>query len=477
MERSTLAALRDCWMGGGAAFATAPAEWKQLAEAGEPDERERMVLAIAAQAFDVGLRPAAPKTLIRRPPLPTLALPTLPTELRPQFRTALKNVMDDRGRSRLLSLVAGRGYVAHPLDWMPAASDTLPPFVYAPWIDWRANDAAARKSGDEPLTADNWDEFYPAARRVALTALRNADPAAARALIEAKAASEAAEARLSIIELLRVRLSADDVPYLQSLSADRSGKVRELAARLLSRLGRQSARAEGDDPVAELAGFVEQGKAGFIRRRATFGPAKLTSNAQQARRAELFEQCSLTDLAATFGVGEKEFVDAWQFDADGGSSLVPMIANTASDDIIRDVAERLLSSGLSPALLTLLPRLDQAAIRGVATSALAGGLPGLHLLKSVDTLEPGRMNTDELLSSKAFEELLAALASTNEAEHRRAPDALEIFGFLADAAAARAIAGAAIAAGFPPADAALALLRLNMALAAPPPTDRPETRA
>lgn len=468
MERSTLAALRDCWMGGGAAFATAPAEWKQLAEAAEPDERERMMLAIAAQALDVGLRPAAPKTLIRRPPLPTLALPTLPADLRPQFRTALKNAMDNRGRSRLLSLVASRGYVAHPLDWMPAASDTESPSVYAPWIDWRANDAAARTFGDEPLTAENWDEFYPAARRVALTTLRNANPAAARALIEAKAASEVAEARLLIIEPLRVRLSADDVPYLQSLSADRSGKVRELAARLLSRLGRRSARAESDDPVAELARFVEQGRAGLTRRRTTFGPAKLKSNAQQARRAELFERCSLADLAAKFGVGEKEFVDAWPFDADGGQSLVPMIANTASDDIIRGVAERLLSSGLSPAMLTLLPRLDQAAIRGVVTSALADGLPGLHLLKAVDTLEPGRMNTDELLSSKAFTELRAAVAGTNEAERRRVPDALETFGFLANAAAAKAIADAAIAAGFPPAGAALALLRLNMALAARP---------
>jgi hypothetical protein len=468
LERSSLSALRDCWMGGGTALAFAPPEWRHLAETAQPDEGERMVLAIAAQAFDVGLRPAAPKTLVRRPPLPILALPALPADLRPQFRTALKNAIDSRGRTRLLSLVASRGFVAHPLDWMPAASDTDSPSVYAPWVDWRANDAAARKSGDSQLTVDNWDEFYPAARRVALTTLRNANPAAARVMIEAKAGGEPAEARLLIIEILRVRLSADDVPYLQSLAADRSGKVRELAARLLSRLGHRSAYDGTDDPVAELADFIEQGKAGFIRRRTTFGPVKLKSNAQQARRGELFEQCSLADLAAKFGVGEKEFVDAWLFDAEGGLSLMPMIANTAHDEIVREVADRMLSSGLSPALLGLLPRLDQGAIQSVAKSALAGGLQSLYLLKAVDTLEPGRMNAQDLLSSKAFQETGAAVSSTNEAEKRRVPDALETFGFLADASAAKSVADAIIAAGFPPADPALALLRLNMALPARP---------
>lgn len=468
MERSALSALRDCWMGGGAALAFAPTEWKHIAETAQPDEGERIVLAIAAQAFDVGLRPAAPKTLVRRPPLPALALPTLPADLRPQFRTALKNAVDNRGRSRLLSLVASRGFVAHPLDWMPAASDTDSPSIYAPWVDWRANDATARKTGDSQLTADNWHEFYPAARRVALTALRNADPAAARILIEAKAGGEAAEARLLIIETLRARLSADDVPYLQSLSTDRSSKVRELAARLLSRLGRRSASTEGDDPVAELAGFIEQGKAGFIRRRTTFSPAKLKSSAQQARRGELFEQCSLADLAAKFGVSEWEFLEAWQFDAEDGFALVPMIANTANDQLVLEVAEKLLASGLSPALIALLPRLDKGTIQRIARSALAGGMHGLYLLKTVDAVPAGGMGVDELLSSKAFKELRAAISSTNEAERRRVPDALEMFGFLADTTAAKAVADAITAAGFPPADPVLALLRLNMALPARP---------
>ncbi|RVD33952.1 hypothetical protein EN741_31020, partial [Mesorhizobium sp. M4B.F.Ca.ET.019.03.1.1] len=71
-EQAGLARLRDGWISGGAAFELAPAEWKEVAAAANPDEQERRLLAIAAQALDVALRPAAPKTLKRRPPLPAL---------------------------------------------------------------------------------------------------------------------------------------------------------------------------------------------------------------------------------------------------------------------------------------------------------------------------------------------------------------------------------------------------------------------
>ncbi|TKB29139.1 MAG: hypothetical protein E5W81_34370, partial [Mesorhizobium sp.] len=80
----------------------------------------------------------------------------------------------------------------------------------------------------EKLTAENWDEFYLAARRLALADMRRTDPTSARMLIEAKASGEPAEVRLALVELMRFGLSAEDAPFLKSLSADRSGKVREL---------------------------------------------------------------------------------------------------------------------------------------------------------------------------------------------------------------------------------------------------------
>ncbi|OWK22515.1 hypothetical protein AJ88_10650 [Mesorhizobium amorphae CCBAU 01583] len=66
LEQTGLAAMRDCWITGGPTFDLAPAAWKEIAGTAGPDERERRLLAIAAQALDIGLRPAAPKVLKRR---------------------------------------------------------------------------------------------------------------------------------------------------------------------------------------------------------------------------------------------------------------------------------------------------------------------------------------------------------------------------------------------------------------------------
>jgi hypothetical protein len=106
---------------------------------------------------------------------------------------------------------------------MPDASDEDAPDVYALWRDWAAFTAAGettrRQTGDQ-LTADNWDDFWPAARKAALIGLRRRDPSAARALLEAKLGSENAEARLRLVSLLSERLSGDDVAFLESLAAN-----------------------------------------------------------------------------------------------------------------------------------------------------------------------------------------------------------------------------------------------------------------
>jgi len=94
------------------------------------------------------------------------------------------------------TLVASRGYVLHPMDWMPSASDQNSPDVYAPWIDWQASVEGLKIAPQEQLTVQNWDDFYPAARRIALGEMRRRDPAAARSLIETKAPGEPAEVRL-----------------------------------------------------------------------------------------------------------------------------------------------------------------------------------------------------------------------------------------------------------------------------------------
>ena len=464
-ERSGFSAMRDCWISGGLAVPLAPPEWKEIVSGAPEAERERLLLAIAGQALDVGFRPAAPKTLSTATPLPRLALPVLPERLRPLFRAALKHAAEPRGRMRAAALVAARGFVAHPLDWMPpASSEVEAPAIYAPWVDWNAQAARPDERRLEALTADNWGDFYPSGRRIALADIRRSDPARARDLLQAKAAGEAAEARLALIELLRVNLSAADVPYLQSLSADRSGKVKQLAARLLARVGQRSTGEEAAADAAELAAFIEQGKSGWLRRRVVYAPKELKSQAQTQRRAALFESCQLIDLADKLGTTDLELVEAWQL---GGKDRVDlafagMVVGSGSDAAVEKLAERLWAAGDAASLYELMPRLDEAALRRCVGGVLSGGSGMLVLFSAADRIEPGTFGVDELMRSRLYKEARAAIAAGNEAARRMVDPAM--FGLLATANAAEAIVQDLSAAGLTVADPSLALLRLNAAL-------------
>ncbi|MGX9571522.1 DUF5691 domain-containing protein [Mesorhizobium sp. f-mel] len=467
-EQTGLATMRDCWITGGAAFDLAPTAWKTIAGGASPDEQERRLLAVAAQALDVALRPAAPKTLKRRPPLPRLSLPMLPERLRPLLRAALKHAVDSRRKTRVVTLVASRGFVLHPMDWMP--SDQNSPDDYAPWIDWQASFDGERHAPLEKLTAENWDEFYPAARRIALADMRRTESASARMLIEAKASGEPAEVRLALIELMRFDLNPEDAPFLKSLSADRSGKVRELAGRLLARLGEHGHLSEGgaDDPAVELAAFISEGKSGFIRRRTTYTPAKLKSPAQEKRRAELFETCNLVDLAARFGTTEPEFIGAWQFGTDNNADVLiaRMVAASGSDAAVTQMADTLVADGGKPALfvLHLTPRLDSRRKRALVRLILkqANYLSAINLAEGIDA---GWLEWDDLSNGSALAGLRSAVAGNDEAVRRGADDILESLGFLATATTAAKLIDEVVAAGMPPAAPSLSVLRLNAALA------------
>lgn len=471
LDQAGLARLRDGWISGGAAFELAPAEWKEVAAASSPDEQERRLLAIAAQALNVALRPAAPKLLKRRLPLPVLALPMLPERLRPLLRAALKYAADARLKTRVAALVGSRGFVLHPMDWMPAATDQESPDIYAPWVDWQAGADSEKKSRNEYLTAETWDDFYPAARRSALVDLRRSAPALARTLIETKGASEPAEVRLALIELMRFGLGADDVPFLKSLSADRSGKVREMASRLLARLGERGNPASGgsEDPTVELAAFVEEGKSGFIRRRSTYAPIKPKSQAQQARRADLFASCYFGDLVAHFGKTEADFIGAWQFGVDDGADLflVRMVAASGGDAAVASLADLLAAAGGRLAILglQLAARLDSGRKRVLIRQILHDG-QNLAALNMVEGAEAGWLEWGDLAKGKTLSALRSAVSGDNDVVKRNAEQHLETIGFLATAATAEKLIGEVVAAGLPPASPSLSLLRLNAALTA-----------
>ena len=472
IEQAGLTAMRDCWITGGAAFDLAPATWKAIAGNANPDERERRLLAIAAQAIEIALRPAAPKALKQRPPLPELALPMLPERLRPLLRAALKHAADARFKTRVATLVASRGFVLHPLDWMPAASYREVPDVYAPWVDWQAGVDGEKQSRREQLTAQTWDDFYPAARRTALTDMRRTAPALARQLIETKGSSESAEIRSALIELMGVGLSADDAPFLKSLFADRSGRVRELAGRLLARLGEQGNPGDGglEDLTAELAAFISEGKSGFFRRRTTYAPLKLKSPSQESRRVDLFATCYLGDLAARFGVTESDFVGAWQFGFDDKADLffVRMVSVSGGDAAVARLADTLVAEGGKPALLALhlMARLDSGRKRALIRQILKDTYD-LHALIQVEGVEAGWLEWSDLTNGQTLPTLRSAVAGTDEPLKRSVDQILETLGSLVTAATAEKLIGDVVAAGMAPAAPSLGLLRLNASLTGP----------
>ncbi|GIH92642.1 hypothetical protein Psi01_32720 [Planobispora siamensis] len=81
-----------------------------------------------------------------------------------------------------------------------------------------------------------WELGTSGDRRVHLSALRAADPAAARELLAATWEQEAPGDRAAFLEILADGLSPDDEPFLEAALDDRRREVRHQAADLLTRL-------------------------------------------------------------------------------------------------------------------------------------------------------------------------------------------------------------------------------------------------
>lgn len=467
-EQEALARMRDCWFAGGAAFPLAPDTWRDLAAPNDPPTREIVLLALAGQAFQVGHRPAPPE-FVANAPLPDLPLPVLPDAARPLFRATLKD-FDQHGLSeRLLGFVASRGFVAHPLDWMPKSATTEAPDIYAPWVDWIARREADHTMPEDQLSAENWDAFFPAARRSELSRMRVHDPAAARALLEAKAGSEPAEARLRLVQVMQTNLQTDDRPYLESLLADRSGKVKSLAAHLLARLG----VGVGDDAEKaaahdELADFIEAKKSLILRKR-RLAPRTLKTAAQERRRAELFDLCTLRDLAARFETDEAGFVEAWTFGADDDvdAHLAALAARTGSDTVLPVTMKSMIAAGRD-ALAHAAPLIARLS----PSDGFALQMAALKTLDSdrLDTFQAhapsfSTLDTQDLSALPIVKTLLKDGAGTENAGNRyRMEKSLRLIAFLARREAAGDLVERLVAAGLSPAEPCLNPLRLNAAL-------------
>jgi len=142
-----------------------------------------------------------------------------------------------------LALAGERGLVAAPpslprlLDAASWRDDLVAPVVAV--LGERGRWLAARRPEWHWAAADaeaRWQTTAGAVRRRLLAAVRAADPAAARALLEATWDEESAREREQYAGVLATGLSGDDEPLLERALADRAKGVRVRAARLLSAL-------------------------------------------------------------------------------------------------------------------------------------------------------------------------------------------------------------------------------------------------
>ncbi|MCL2467702.1 MAG: DUF5691 domain-containing protein [Micrococcales bacterium] len=410
----TYSTLRDCWIAGGQGSQVAPAEWRPLLT-DDPDTDERRLLAIASQAFEVGLRPAL-GTHTTRPPLPPLARPVVAERMRPLVRRVLAA---ERTADRVLDLLDRRGCTMHPLDWFPGGSDADLPEVYRPWQEW------ARETAGRPVTtvhpdddlddADDWDHLYPSARRWLLRRLRASDPPAARTVLDQHFASVQAAERLGLLEVVgQTGLCDDDVPFLESLATDRSGKVKTLSRQLLMRLG----HLEVDpDDLAELCTFVTVKKKVLLP--TTVSPTKTKTDVLRRRRDQLFATTGFADFATALGISRDELIDGWRLgDHSATTALVEMVVATGTCDDAAHLAKVLLSKHTTGRnqnhhtyLATpLAARLDTAAHVAVLTALPQLGLWAVHQWVGERAATFGDVADVSWLSTAAF----AQLCGTND---------------------------------------------------------------
>ena len=446
----------------GSAAAPAAAIWG--AELGtEPAEAELRLLALSGQFLGVAVTAEPPPELRALPDIPALALPTMPEALRPLVRRILAALKDTQSKADLLDFLAARGWTTHPAEWMPTASDDDTPDVYAPWRDWAgiaASSNVVRRQAGDRLTADNWEDFWPAARKVALAELRRRDPAAARAVLEAKLASENADVRLPMLSQLAAGLSEADIPFLEGLAAnDRAPKVKALAASLLARLGKGAAVS---DDIAELAGFFSVKMKGLLRRSRVIQFENVKTPAQVHRRAALLESADIASLARALSLTPQELVDAWNWDVDrqADAALVGLVARTGTDSLVAQTAEAASQGNASFFLATLTPRLAPGQRSELAEKVLRIHSFSFDMAK---TIVGGTARLENLLTAPAGAALLAALRR-DDAKPSDGLAELFALGLIASRAAARQTLERLNGAGLLQGDPRLDMLRLNAAL-------------
>ncbi|MEM6690079.1 MAG: DUF5691 domain-containing protein, partial [Planctomycetota bacterium] len=369
---------------------------------------------------------------------------------------------------QIIQLFANRGYVVHPMDYMPMSFDQLPN-VYSPWESWqKAGNEDVEASGIfDTINVDNWDEWMPAERRLALTRLRCDQPETSRELIAEKLPSLPAEERFRIIEALAAKVNRDDQAFLEGFVKDRSTKVRQLVAQCLARIG-----ISEDDPeeVTEFADFFS------VAKKRLKGGVKVTANrikmrAQRKRRNELAKKLSLRGLTTGLELpNESELISGWQHvDDEASDAFVRMVAATGSEQSAAELAARLVSlDGISAeAFEQLFDRLGTSSRRELMPHVLQND--DASFVASVICAQGfwGEVTLPQLESLRALKELKKLAGEDHSAKTGRLEvlrQGLFSLGLLVDQSAANNLLKSFTDTNLFAADPMLGLLKLNASL-------------
>lgn len=456
-----LAPVLTRWTMGGSATGAAPAEWRSALDV-EPGEAELRLLALTGQLLGA-LTLAEPAGAVQmRSDIPDLAKPPLEPVQRPRARRLLVALREPVQRRALLAMLDRRGWTMHPGDWMPGANEDDLPEIYSPWQDWAAQAGPQSMAIEDEISAENWDQFAPAVRRVAFGALRRRDPTRAAMILADVISGETPDRRLLFLDILAARLVADDARVLEALAHDRAPRVKARAAALLARLGRDDA---GSDDAIELAGFFTARTKGWLRKSLEIVPIDLKTPAQRNRRATLMTTLSFGAMAQALDLTSEDLIAAWPWGTDVQTDhlVAVMIERSAADPLVRLAADAMTADAALnlPGLSPLLPRMPAEWRRQMGLRAMradgATFAQGLQMAGNDGDI-------DGLIATAAGKKLLALLAESNEARPFEHAAELMALGLLASRDAARQALTRLTDAGLIASDPRLDMLRLNAAL-------------
>jgi hypothetical protein len=187
------------------------------------------------------------------------------------------------------------------------------------------------------LDETNWMQATLAHRATFFEAQRRADAAQARALLETTWPQENADARARLLQSMQIHLGAADQPFLDSLQKDRSPRVRQLAQRLLAKLG-----VTTENPaLKEALERITRTQSGVLRKRPILTlqlPATVKEQTAPRWIRETFAEVTLEELAAALALSETEIVEASAKDSNRSSPICPTRGSSSATRVCRTSA-------------------------------------------------------------------------------------------------------------------------------------------